>query len=463
VKKQIIEQVSVTGISAEGFGIGKLEDGKVVFVPYTAIGDEAIVKVTKSKKSYAEGVLLELVKPSEIRRVPTCIHFGLCGGCKTQHIPYTEQLRIKSKTVRDAFERIGKVALPEINAIIGCENEFNYRNKLEFGCTNRKWLTNEELETIGDGERRGIGFHIPGSFSGILDIEHCYLLDASNKIRLAIRDFALQHNYSFYNIKDKVGLLRNVLVRTTSTNEMLVLVSFIEDDKKRVSALMSFIEATFPEITSLQYVINPKLNDTIYDLHPVVVKGNPFITEQLGNYKFQLGPKSFFQTNSHQAKLLYDVTKNFAGLTGTENVYDLYTGVGSIAIYVSDACKQVVGIEQIDAAIVDAKENAKLNNVSNTHFYTGDVRMILNEALLQRHGKPDVIITDPPRAGMHEDVVKTLLEAEVKRLVYVSCNAATQARDAALLDEKYRVAKMQPVDMFPQTMHIENVALMELR
>lgn len=463
MKKQIIEKISVTGISAEGFGIGKLEDGKVVFVPYTAIGDEAIVKVIKSKKSYAEGIVLELVNPSEIRRSPTCSHFGLCGGCKTQHIPYAEQLRIKAKTVRDAFERIGKVALPEINTIIGCEHEFNYRNKLDFSCTNRKWLTNEELETIGDSERRGIGFHVPGSFSGILDIEHCYLLDASNKIRLAIRDFALQHNYSFYNIKDKVGLLRNVLVRTTSTNEMLVLVSFIEDDMKKVSALMNFIEATFPEITSLQYVINPKLNDTLYDLQPVVVKGNPFITEQLGNYKFQLGPKSFFQTNSHQAKLLYDVTKKFAGLTGNENVYDLYTGVGSIAIYVSDACKQVVGIEQIDAAIADAKENAKLNNINNTHFYTGDVRMILNEALLQKHGKPDVIITDPPRAGMHEDVVKTLLEAEVKRLVYVSCNAATQARDAALLDEKYSITKMQPVDMFPQTMHIENVALMELR
>lgn len=463
MKKQIIQQISVTGISAEGFGIGKLEDGKVVFVPYTAIGDEAVVKVTKSKKSYAEGTLLELVKPSADRRTPACSHFGLCGGCKTQHIPYAQQLRIKSQTVCDAFERIAKVELPEINAIIGCENELNYRNKLEFGCTNRKWLTNAELETAGEIDRRGIGFHVPGSFSGILDIQHCHLLDASNKVRLAIRDFALKHNYSFYNIKDKVGLLRNVLVRTTSTNEMLVLVSFLENDTKRINALMDFIQASFPEITSLQYVVNAKLNDTIYDLHPVVVKGNAYITEQLGTCKFQLGPKSFFQTNSHQAKLLYDVTKDFAGLTGTENVYDLYTGVGSIAIYVSDACKQVVGIEQIDAAIADAKENARLNNVNNAHFYTGDVRMILNEDLLQKHGKPDVIITDPPRAGMHEDVVKTLLQAQVQRLVYVSCNAATQARDAALLNEKYSIVKMQPVDMFPQTMHIENVALFQLR
>lgn len=463
MKKGTTTQITITAISAEGYGIGRMADGKVVFVPYTAIGDEVIVELRRSKKSFAEGVTLELLHPSANRRQPACSHFGLCGGCKSQHIPYQEQLRIKSQTVRDAFERIAKVELPAINEIIGCASEFDYRNKLEFGCTNRRWLTEEEISSGQEFERRGIGFHVPGSFSGVLDIDHCYLQESTNKIRSAIREYSIAHNFSFFNIKDKEGLLRTVLVRTTSTNELLVLISFFEYAKAEIEGMMQFLQHTFPEITSLQYVINPKMNDTIYDLEPVVVKGDGCIMEQLGSYKFRIGPKSFFQTNSGQAKLLYDVTKDFAGLTGNENVLDLYTGVGSIALYVSDACRQVVGIEQIDAAIEDAKVNAALNGVSNTHFYTGDVRMILNEALLEKHGKPDVIITDPPRAGMHQDVVDTLLQAEVKRIVYVSCNPATQARDIGLLDAKYKVTRMQPVDMFPQTMHIENVALLELK
>jgi len=463
VKQVIIETVRITGISAEGFGIGKLDNGKVVFVPYTAPGDLVKVQIAKSKKSFCEANLVEVLENSTERENPVCVHFGVCGGCKLQHINYSEQLRIKTQTVRDAFERIGKISTNGMSDIIGCENGYDYRNKLEFTFTNRKWLTNEEIASGETFERRALGFHVPGSFSGVLDIEKCWLMDESNAIRVGIKNFALEHNYSFFNIKEKVGLLRNLLIRKTETGELLTLISFFENDKEKIARLMDFVQSNFPQITSLQYVINPKANDTIYDLEPVVVKGNSFITEMLGEYKFRVAPKSFFQTNSVQAKKLYDVTKDFAELTGNENVFDLYTGVGSIAIYVSQACKQVVGIEQIDAAIEDAKQNAALNNIENVHFYGGDVRLLLNEELLQKHGKPDVIITDPPRAGMHEDVVKTLLEAAVEKIVYVSCNPATQARDLSLLNEKYFVAKIQPVDMFPQTMHIENVVLLKLK
>ncbi|OJV27240.1 MAG: 23S rRNA (uracil-5-)-methyltransferase RumA [Bacteroidetes bacterium 37-13] len=463
MKQVIIETVRITGISAEGFGIGKLDNGKVVFVPYTAPGDLVKVQIAKSKKSFCEANLVEVLENSTERENPVCVHFGVCGGCKLQHINYSEQLRIKTQTVRDAFERIGKISTNGMSDIIGCENGYDYRNKLEFTFTNRKWLTNEEIASGETFERRALGFHVPGSFSGVLDIEKCWLMDESNAIRVGIKNFALEHNYSFFNIKEKVGLLRNLLIRKTETGELLTLISFFENDKEKIARLMDFVQSNFPQITSLQYVINPKANDTIYDLEPVVVKGNSFITEMLGEYKFRVAPKSFFQTNSVQAKKLYDVTKDFAELTGNENVFDLYTGVGSIAIYVSQACKQVVGIEQIDAAIEDAKQNAALNNIENVHFYGGDVRLLLNEELLQKHGKPDVIITDPPRAGMHEDVVKTLLEAAVEKIVYVSCNPATQARDLSLLNEKYFVAKIQPVDMFPQTMHIENVVLLKLK
>lgn len=463
MKQATIVTVNITGISTEGFGIGKLENGKVVFVPYTAPGDVVKVQITKNKKSFCNGSLIEIITPSNIRQQPSCKHFGLCGGCKLQHIPYAAQLNIKTQIVRDAFERIGKIYTSGINDIIACENTFDYRNKLEFTFTNRKWLTNEEIDGGQEFERRALGFHIPGSFSGVLDIEQCLLMEDSNSIRLGIKNFALEHNYSFFNIKEKSGLLRNLLIRKTSIGELLVLLSFFENDKNKIHRMMQFVQNEFPTITSLQYVINPKANDTIYDLVPIVLKGNMYITEALGKYKFHITPKSFFQTNSLQAKKLYDVVKSFAELSGNENVFDLYTGVGSIAIYVSNACKQVVGIEQIDAAIEDAQQNAALNNVKNTHFYCGDVRLLLNEELLQKHGKPDVIITDPPRAGMHEDVIKTLLQAEVKKIVYVSCNPATQARDLHLLNEKYTVEKIQPVDMFPQTMHIENVVMIRLR
>lgn len=463
MKQTIIESLQITGISAEGYGIGKLENGKVVFVPYTAPGDAVKVQITKSKKSFCEGILIEVLEPSTFRQQAVCSHFGLCGGCKLQHIPYTEQLRLKTQTVRDAFERIGKISITGMKEIIGCENTFDYRNKLEFTFTNRKWLTHEQIASDESFERRALGFHVPGSFSGVLDIDNCYLMNESNAIRLGIKNFAIANDFSFFNIKEKKGLLRNLLIRKSSTNELLVLVSFFENDEPSINKLMRFVEENFPQITSLQYVLNSKANDTIYDLEPVVVKGKPYITDTLGRYKFRIAPKSFFQTNSKQAEKLYDIAKGFASLTGEENVFDLYTGVGSIAIYVSDACRQVVGIEQIDAAIEDAKQNAAINNVTNTHFYCGDVRLLLNEALLQQHGKPDVVITDPPRAGMHNDVVKTLLQAAIKKIVYVSCNPATQARDLQLLSERYSVEKIQPVDMFPQTMHIENVALLRLK
>jgi 23S rRNA (uracil1939-C5)-methyltransferase len=349
--------------------------------------------------------------------------------------------------------------------VLGSASNFYYRNKLEFAFTNRKWLTNEEINSGQEFEsRNGLGFHVPGSFSGVVDVAHCWLQgDPSNAIRNTVKAFGLQNDYTFFNLKDQNGLLRNLLIRTTTTGELLILLSFFENDAPKIEALMSHLAEAFPQVTSLQYVINPKRNDTIYDLDSIVYKGRGYIIEKLGDYSFKIGPKSFFQTNSVQAKVLYDVTKAFADLQPTDNVYDLYTGVGSIALYLSGLCKQVVGIEQIEAAIVDAKENAALNQVGNTRFYAGDVRMVLDQAFITENGRPDVVITDPPRAGMHEDVLHTLLELAAPKLVYVSCNVATQARDIELLSAKYEVVRTQAVDMFPHTTHIENVALLRLK
>ena len=349
--------------------------------------------------------------------------------------------------------------------VLGCENNFFYRNKLEFAFTDRRWLTETEINSGQTYEHRNaLGFHVPGSFSGVIDIEKCFLqADPSNPIRLAVKEFALSNAYTFFNLKDQSGLLRNLMVRTTATGEVLVLISFYENDEEKINALLSFVDQTFPQITSLQYVINSKRNDTIYDLEPQVYKGRDHIIEQLGSYRFKIGTKSFFQTNSVQAKALYDITKEFAALKSDDVVYDLYTGVGSIALYVSDSCKRVVGIELIEAAIADARENALLNSVANCTFYAGDMRMVLKPEFIVANGKPDVVITDPPRAGMHEDVVKMLLQLEAPKIVYVSCNAATQARDLQLLAEKYEVVRVQPVDMFPHTTHIENVAELRLK
>lgn len=461
---KILTDLSIADISSEGKGIARIE-GKVVFVEGAVPGDIVDAEILKSKKSFAEGKVAVLKTASPLRVQPQCSHFGICGGCKWQHISYAQQLLFKQQIVKDAFQRIGKLTEAEIPPVLGCQNNFYYRNKLEFAFTDRSWLTLEQINSGQNFEQRNaLGFHVPGSFSGVIDIDKCYLqADPSNPIRLAVKEFALQNGYTFFNLKQQHGLLRNLMVRTASTGQLLVLFSFFENDEEKINALLQHVAENFPQITSLQYVINPKRNDTIYDLQPQVYKGQNHIVEQLGNYKFKIGPKSFFQTNSVQAKVLYDVAKDFAQLKPTDVVYDLYTGVGSIALYVSALCKTVTGIEQIEAAIADAKENAALNNVTNCSFYAGDVRMVLDQNFIAANGQPDVVITDPPRAGMHEDVVKTLLQLQAPRLVYVSCNAATQARDIQLLSEKYGVKRVQPVDMFPHTTHIENVALLELK
>lgn len=462
-ERKIIEDVQITGISSDGRGIAK-PDGKVLFAELAVPGDTIDFIVNRSKKSYAEGEIAKLKVASALRQAPTCSHFGVCGGCKWQHVTYAEQLKFKQEIVEDAFRKIGKVEFPPIPKVAGCSNDFYYRNKLEFAFTDRRWLTDEEIQTGKTYEHRnGLGFHVPGSFSGVIDVEKCYLQGGlSNEIREAVRSFALQNNYTFFNLKEQSGLLRNLMIRTSTTGETLVLLSFYENDEEKIERLLNYVQQMF-SITSLQYVVNPKRNDTIYDLPVNVYAGKDHIIERLGNYQFKIGPKSFFQTNPEQAKKLYDITKDFAQLTPDDVVYDLYTGVGSIAIYVSDSCKQVSGIEQIEDAIKDAKENAKLNNVSNCNFYAGDVRMVLKEDFIASNGKPDVVITDPPRAGMHDDVVSTLLQLEAPAIVYVSCNAATQARDIQLLSDKYSLTRIQPVDMFPHTTHIENVARLELK
>lgn len=463
-ERKILKDLLITDMSSEGKGIARIE-GKVIFTTQALPGDVVDVEVRKSKKSFSEGVIAELKTASTLRIKPECSHFGVCGGCKWQHISYAEQLKFKKKIVEDAFERIGKVDFPPIPDVIGCEENFYYRNKLEFAFTDRRWLTEEEINSGENFEHRNaLGFHVPGSFSGVIDIDRCYLqADPSNEIRIAVKEFALKNGYTFFNLKDQNGLLRNLMIRISAIGEILVLISFYENDEEKIQAILGYISEKFPAITSLQYVVNAKRNDTIYDQEIKVYKGKDHIIEQLGNYKFKIGPKSFFQTNSVQAKVLYDVTKEFAGLKSEDVVYDLYTGVGSIALYVSDLCKQVVGIEQVESAIEDAKENAKLNSVSNSTFYAGDVRMVLKPDFISANGRPDVVITDPPRAGMHEDVVKTLLQLAAPKIVYVSCNPATQARDLQLLSEKYEVKRVQPVDMFPHTTHIENVAELILK
>ena len=458
------EGLEITAVSSDGRGIAR-QEGKVIFTEFAVPGDVVNVTLHRAKKSYAEGKITALTTPSPLRQAPSCVHFTVCGGCKWQNVQYAEQLKFKQQIVEDAFRKIGKITMPSYPPVLGSASNFYYRNKLEFAFTNRKWLTNEEINSGQEFEsRNGLGFHVPGSFSGVVDVAHCWLQgDPSNAIRNTVKAFALQNDYTFFNLKDQNGLLRNLLIRTTTTGELLILLSFFENDAPKIEALMSHLAEAFPQVTSLQYVINPKRNDTIYDLDTIVYKGRGYIIEKLGDYSFKIGPKSFFQTNSVQAKVLYDVTKAFADLQPTDNVYDLYTGVGSIALYLSGLCKQVVGIEQIEAAIVDAKENAALNQVGNTRFYAGDVRMVLDQAFIAENGRPDVVITDPPRAGMHEDVLHTLLELAAPKLVYVSCNVATQARDIELLSAKYEVVRTQSVDMFPHTTHIENVALLRLK
>lgn len=460
----LLEGVEITGVAAEGKSIARVND-MVVFIPYGAPGDIVDVKIDKKKHSYAEGHIVNLVKPSEVRQDPFCQHFGVCGGCKWQHLPYEQQLKYKQQQVKDAMERIAKVPIPEINPILGSANTQFYRNKLEFTFSNKCWLTFEEMRSGEEfPDRNALGFHIPGAFDKVLDIKKCWLQnDISNEIRLFIREYALSKSYTFYDLKAQHGLMRTIMVRTASTGDIMLVVVFGKDDRDKIADVMTAIADKFPQITSLLYVVNLKVNDTIGDQDIITFKGKDYIEEEMEGLKFRVGAKSFYQTNSEQAYELYKVARNMANLTGDELVYDLYTGTGTIANFVARNSKKVVGIEYVEDAIADAKLNSKVNGIENTLFYAGDMKDVLTEAFVAQHGKPDVMIVDPPRAGMHEDVVNVILSSEPKRIVYVSCNPATQARDLALLDKKYIVTEIQPVDMFPHTHHVENVVGLTLK
>lgn len=454
--------VEVVTVAAEGKAIAKV-DNMVVFVPYVVPGDIIDIQVTRKKNSYAEGKAVRFEKYSDNRCEAFCEHFGICGGCKWQILPYSEQLKYKQDQVSNDLTRIGHIEIPEIQPILGSEKTQFYRNKLEFTFSNKKWLT---LEQINSGEvfeyMDAVGFHIPGMFDKVLDINKCWLQDdISNQVRNFVRDYCHEKGYTFFNLKFKGGLMRTLIIRTSTTGELMVIVVFYEDDKEAQEDILNAIGDRFPQITSLLYILNEKANDTITDQEVLTWRGNDYIYEEMEGLKFKIGPKSFYQTNSEQAYNLYKVARDFAGLTGDELVYDLYTGTGTIANFVAKQARKVVGIEYVEDAIEDAKVNSQNNKIDNTLFYAGDMKDILTQEFINEHGKPDVIITDPPRAGMHEDVVNVILFAEPQRIVYVSCNPATQARDLNLLDEKYKVVKVQPVDMFPHTHHVENVVLME--
>jgi len=460
----IFENVTITDIAAEGKAIARVND-LIVFVPFVVPGDVVDLQVTRKKSNFMEARPIHFHSYAEQRCDAVCEHYGICGGCKWQILPYSEQIRFKQKQVVDNLTRIGKIELPEITPIIGSSKTEFYRNKLEFTFSNKRWRTNEE---IAEGKvfetMNAVGFHIPGQFDKVLDINKCWLqTEDSNEIRNEVRRYALEHDLTFFDLRSQEGFLRTLMIRTTSTGELMVIVILFYEDKEAQDALLLNIADKFPQITSLLYVINSKANDTITDQEINVFKGNECIYEEMEGLKFKIGPKSFYQTNSEQAYVLYKVTRDFAQLTGEELVYDLYTGTGTIANFVAHQAKQVIGIEYVPEAIADAKVNSKLNNINNTLFYAGDMKDILNAAFIEEHGKPDVIITDPPRAGMHDDVINAILFADPKRIVYVSCNPATQARDLNLLDANYRVAAVQPVDMFPHTHHVENVILLEKR
>lgn len=460
----LLEKMTITDVAAEGKAIARLDE-LVIFIPFVAPGDVVDLQLTRKKNKYAEAKAVQFHEYSEKRSTPFCEHFGVCGGCKWQHLPYEEQLKFKYKQVCDNLTRIGKIELPEISPIIGSEKITEYRNKLEYTFSNKRWLTDEErLSDIRFDNMDALGFHIPGMFDKVLDVKKCWLqTDISNKIRLEVKDFCLKNGITFFDLRNKEGLMRNLIIRTSSTGEIMVIVVFFQEEEENRIALLQHLADQFPEITSLQYVINGKANDTISDQEVIVFKGSDCIFEAMEDLKFKISPKSFYQTNSEQAYTLYKVARDFAGLTGNELVYDLYTGTGTIANFVAHQSRKVIGIEYVPDAIEDAVVNSKLNNLDNTLFFAGDMKDILNEDFIHEYGRPDVIITDPPRAGMHDDVIKTILFAAPKRIVYVSCNPATQARDLSLLDEAYRVTKVQPVDMFPHTHHVENVVLLERR
>ena len=460
----IIEHVEITGVAAEGKALVRIND-IVTFVPNCVPGDVVDLQITKKKHSFMEAKVLRVVKPSEVRCEARCKHFGVCGGCKWQILPYAEQLRYKQQQIVDNLTRIGKIELPAISPILGSKHIYEYRNKLEFTCADRKWFPWEVIEAAGGLEKVdssfGLGFHIPNCFDKVLDIEECHLMpEINNRIRNGVREYARTHGLTFYNEHTHEGLLRTIILRNNHKGELMVIFSFgekIEDWRLEIEEFLEWMHTEFPEIISLLYVENLKFNDTIGDQEVKVYFGQDHIMEEMEGLQFKVGPKSFYQTNTEQAYELYKVARDFAELTGDELVYDLYTGTGTIANFVSRQARQVIGIEYVPEAIEDAKVNSKINNIENTLFFAGDMKDILNDDFIAVHGRPDVIITDPPRAGMHEDVVNVILNAEPKRIVYVSCNPATQARDLALLDAKYKVTKVQPVDMFPHTQHVENV------
>jgi len=490
----ILEAVTISDIAAEGKSLARVNE-MVVFVPFVVPGDVVDIQLTRKKSSYAEGRVVKFHSYSENREIPMCQHFGVCGGCKWQSLPYVSQLRFKQKQILDALTRIGKVDLPDfINLETDSEPPLNrvkfpsatkesdygkngfypilgsgktqfYRNKLEFTFSDKRWMTYEEVASGATFETmNALGFHIPGMFDKVLDIEKCWLQeDVSNRIRLSIRAFCLENDLSFFNLRNQEGLMRNLIIRTASTGEIMLIVVFYREESEKQNALLNHIASNFPEITSLIYILNEKANDTIGDQEIHVFKGRDHIFEEMEGLRFKIGPKSFYQTNSDQAYELYKITRSFAGLKGDELVYDLYTGTGTIALFLARFCKKVIGVEYVPEAIEDARINATLNGIDNTMFFAGDMKDVLNKSFINTYGKPDVLITDPPRAGMHTDVIETILHAGPKRIVYVSCNPATQARDLALLDTDYEVTKVQPVDLFPHTQHVENVVLLEKR
>lgn len=463
----ILENVTISGVAAEGKAIARVND-LVVFVPYVVPGDIVDLQIRRKKHSYAEADAIKIHTYSDKRTEPFCQHYGICGGCKWECMKYEKQLHYKQQQIEDNLTRIGKVELPEISPIIGAEKTIFYRNKLEFGFSDKRWLTYEEVaQDIKYENMNALGFHIPGSFDKILDIDKCWLMDdLHNQIRNAIRQYAYDYHLSFFDIKAQKGLLRNLMFRSSNSGEWMILIQFkFESPKDEASAkgLMQYISDKFPQITSLLYVNNPKCNDTIGDLDIQVFKGTDCIYGLMEDLKFKIGPKSFYQTNNEQAYKLYKVAREFAGLTGNELVYDLYTGTGTIANFVAKKASKVIGIEYVPEAIEDAKVNSEINGIANTLFYAGDMKDVLTDEFVKQHGRPDVFITDPPRAGMHKDVVQVILNTAPKRVVYVSCNPATQARDLQLMNEAYKVIRVQPVDMFPHTQHVENVVLLEKR
>ena len=464
--KVIFENITVLDAGAKGVSVAKAPEGQIIFIPNVVPGDVIDVQTLKKRKSYFEGRAIKFHSYSENRVKPVCEHFGSCGGCKWQNMKYEQQLFYKNQEVQNNLKRIGKIELPDFEPILGSKNQFFYRNKMEFGFSDTRWLTEKEIQSEDTtlSKKPALGFHIPRMWDKILNIETCHLqADPSNAIRNGVRDFAIKNEISFFNARNHTGLLRTLMIRTTSIGEIMVLVQFFADNKKQRELVMNYLKDTFTEITSLQYVINGKPNDTIYDQDIILYNGRDYILEEMEGLQFSINAKSFYQTNSQQAFELYLITRDFAGLTGNEVVYDLYTGTGTIAQFVAKKAKKVIGVEAVPEAIADAKENAKRNSITNCEFYVGDMKNVFNDDFITQHGHPDVIITDPPRDGMHKDVVEQLLKIGADKIVYVSCNSATQARDLALMDEQYKVTRVRPVDMFPQTHHVENVVLLERR